>query len=221
MSTATAVRGPIIKFDKNVPVRIDDAKYLDLVGGQYGPQVRVKGTINGQENAIAYLPGHVADVLTNLLVAGVILEAPSHYPDNDDRRGFALQRGETRSFSVTLSEVGGEKDTLIDVGGSVSAPVAAPAPQPPRAASPKPAPAAPVTRPATPTTIPAAPVYVAVTDELSLKRANIATVQYFALRSVCTELLPVFREVGIEPDADTVHKLAFELFKVWVDRGLV
>jgi len=216
MSTATAVRGPIIKFDRNVPVRIDDAKYLDLVGGQYGPQVRVKGTINGQENAIAYLPGHVADVLTNLLVAGVILEAPAHYPDNDDRRGFALQRGETRSFSVTLSEVGGEKDTLIDVGGA--APVAAPAPQPPRAVSPKPAPAAPAPRPAAPTT---APSPVPDMDAINTKRGNIATVQYFALRSVCTELLPVFREQGIEPDADTVHKLAFELFKTWCDRGLV
>jgi len=218
MSTATAVRGPIIKFDKNVPVRIDDAKYLDLVGGQYGPQVRVKGTINGQENAIAYLPGQVADVLTNLLVAGVILEAPSHYPDNDDRRGFALQRGETRSFSVTLSEVGGEKDTLIDVGGAASAPVAAPAPQPPRAASPKPAPAAPVTRSTAPTTTPTLPDE---SDTRTAKRKDIATAQAMALDISCRLLIPLLRNQGIEPDADVVHKLAFELFKTWCDRGLV
>jgi len=214
MSTATAVRGPIIKFDRNVPVRIDDAKYLDLVGGQYGPQVRVKGTINGQENAIAYLPGHVADVLTNLLVAGVILEAPAHYPDNDDRRGFALQRGETRSFSVTLSEVGGEKDTLIDVGGA--APVAAPAPQPPRAAVPKPG------------AVPMVPPVVAVAttapetrDPRLDKMDALVLTQRAALGFVLTGCVPMLREVGIEPDADTVHKLAFELFKTWCDRGLV
>jgi len=220
MSTATAVRGPIIKFDKNVPVRIDDAKWLDLVGGQYGPQVRVKGTINGQENAITYLPGHVADVLTNLLVAGVILEAPAHHPDNDDRRGFALQRGETRSFSVTLSEVGGEKDTLIDVGGALSAPVAAPAPQPPRATVPKPAPAAPAQRPAAPTTTPA-PAPVRDMDVISTKQGEIANAQCLAVCAVFADLVPTFRANGIEPDAGTVHKLAFELFKTWCDRGLV
>ena len=221
MSTATAVRGPIIKFDKNVPVRIDDAKYLDLVGGQYGPQVRVKGTINGQENALTYLPGHVADVLTNLLVASVILEAPSHYPDNDDRRGFALQRGETRSFSVTLSEVGGEKDTLIDVGGAASAPVAAPAP---RAANLKPAPmpmtgTGPVT---TTPTRPAAPTTAPETRDPRLDKMDaLVLTQRAALGFVLTGCVPMFRGQGIEPDADVVHKLAFELFKTWCDRGLV
>ena len=64
MSATAGVRGGIVRFDDNIPVEINEAKYLDLVGGKYGPQVRIKGTINGEENSLAYLPGSVADVLT-------------------------------------------------------------------------------------------------------------------------------------------------------------
>lgn len=221
MSATAGVRGGIVRFDDNIPVEINDAKYLDLVGGKYGPQVRIKGTINGEENSLAYLPGSVADVLTALLVAGVITEAPAQYPEPEDKRGIMLQKGATRQFTVTLSKRGGEKETII---GTTTTPAAAPAPaiinrtiHTPPAAAPVAAPLAPP--PATTTTTTSAQATATPTPDD--KRGLFAAAQYLALQTACKDLAPVFRQAGIEPDADTLHKLSFELFKTWCDRGLV
>ena len=225
MSATAGVRGGIVRFDDNIPVEINEAKYLDLVGGKYGPQVRIKGTINGEENSLAYLPGSVADVLTALLVHGIIVEAPAQYPEPEDKRGIMLQRGATRQFTVTLSKRGGEKETII---GTTTTAAAAPAPAiinrtihtaPPAAPV-----AAPVAAPLTPppaTTTTTTSAQAAATPTPDDKRGLFAAAQYLALQTACKDLAPVFRQAGIEPDADTIHKLSFELFKTWCDRGLV
>ena len=219
MSATAGVRGGIVRFDDNIPVEINDAKYLDLVGGKYGPQVRIKGTINGEENSLAYLPGTVADVLTALLVHGIIVEAPAQYPEPEDKRGIMLQRGATRQFTVTLSKRGGEKETII---GTTTTPAATPAPAIINRTIHTP-PAAPVAAPlpATTTTTTTTAQATALSDDKRVVRAVFASAQYDALQTACKDLAPVFRQAGIEPDADTLHKLAFELFKTWCDRGLV
>ena len=225
MGTTAAARGGIVRFDPNDPVEINEAKFIDLVGGKYGPQVRIKGTINGQENALAYLPGQASDVLTALMIAGVILDAPDTLPAEDDRRGFQLQRGPTREFTVTLSQRNGQKETRIETpetatpeGPVAPAPVA---PKPVVAAKPA-AKAVPVAKAAAPAPAPApVPVDPAIADDIrKTKRSVLASYQTEALCHAVETYPTLFRAVGVEPDADTIHKLAFELFKSWMDRGI-
>jgi hypothetical protein len=61
---------PIVKLAPNVPLKMK-AKFCDIVPGQYGHQVRLKGLVDGEESLV-YLPGPVWKNLKALRTAGAI-----------------------------------------------------------------------------------------------------------------------------------------------------
>lgn len=63
-----------VKLLYNTPVNVNDAKYLDCIPGEYGHQLRIKGTIDDQPNSVIYLPGRVWAAKKVLIEAGVIGE---------------------------------------------------------------------------------------------------------------------------------------------------
>lgn len=65
---------PHMKMKLNIPMTIDEARYLDCLPGEYGPQLRIKGTIEGEPNSVLYLPGKVWSARRSLVEAGVIGE---------------------------------------------------------------------------------------------------------------------------------------------------
>jgi hypothetical protein len=57
----------------NVPLVIEQAKYLDwMPPGQFGSQLRLKGTIGGDPDAVLYLPGKCWATGRGLMNGGVI-----------------------------------------------------------------------------------------------------------------------------------------------------
>lgn len=63
----------IIKMQMNVPVQVQQAKYLDVMPpGKFGSQFRLKGTVDGDSDAVVYLPGKVWAARKALVEAGVI-----------------------------------------------------------------------------------------------------------------------------------------------------
>lgn len=68
------------RFAPNVPATVE-IKYIDIVPSEKGgPQIRLKGTIDGTEKSIAYLPGKLNDQLAVLIHHGVIPNAA--YPSD-------------------------------------------------------------------------------------------------------------------------------------------
>jgi hypothetical protein len=65
---------PHMKMKLNLPMTVNDARYLDCMPGEYGPQLRIKGTIEGEQNSVLYLPGKVWAARKSLVEAGVIGE---------------------------------------------------------------------------------------------------------------------------------------------------
>jgi hypothetical protein len=61
---------PIVKLAPNVPLKMK-AKFCDIVPGQYGHQIRLKGLVDGEESLV-YLPGPVWKNLKALRSAGAI-----------------------------------------------------------------------------------------------------------------------------------------------------
>lgn len=61
---------PTYKLAPNIAATVE-IKYLDIVGGSYGPQVRINGKVDGVDNYV-YLPGNLPDQLTQLISQGVI-----------------------------------------------------------------------------------------------------------------------------------------------------
>jgi hypothetical protein len=71
---------PIVKLAPNVPLKMK-AKFCDVVPGQYGHQVRLKGLVDGEESLV-YLPGPVWKNLKALRTAGAInTEAVNEEPE--------------------------------------------------------------------------------------------------------------------------------------------
>lgn len=63
----------LLKVKLNIPILVQQAKYLDVMPpGDYGSQLRLKGTINGEENTMVYVPGKVWAAKKALIEAGVI-----------------------------------------------------------------------------------------------------------------------------------------------------
>src|SRR5688572_928165 len=114
---------PIVKLAPNMPVAVQ-AKYLDIIPGNYGPQVRVKGAFNDVTDAMMFLPGKLPDVLTALVAGGVLTQVPVT-PDPLPERGFALTPSK-KHFTVTLAQLAGEKYGKLSVSANGAAPEGAP-----------------------------------------------------------------------------------------------
>lgn len=77
-----------LRLDPNVPVLLD-VKYADLIDSQYGVQLRMKGSVPGDRNAVLYVD--VAHAEEPLLAAGV-LAAPFEIPDPLPENGLDVKR---------------------------------------------------------------------------------------------------------------------------------
>jgi hypothetical protein len=108
------------KFAPNVPAKVD-VKYIDIVPSEKGgPQIRLKGTIEGEEKMFAYLPGKLTDQLTALISAGII--ASAEYPMEVDKP--VEIKPLKRQFTMVKDQPAGEKYGSFKV---VGAPAAVPA----------------------------------------------------------------------------------------------
>jgi hypothetical protein len=99
-----------VKLAPNVAVAVK-AKYIDLVPGQYGTQVRIKGTMNGEDGVI-YCPGKAWAALKSLRAALVI--DPNQQVDEETKEPVEL--GILRSeFSLMSEQPAGQKYGTLKV----------------------------------------------------------------------------------------------------------
>jgi hypothetical protein len=115
------------RFTSNVPTKVV-VKYLDAVGGQYGPQLRIKGTFTTEgvapRDEYAYLPGDIADVCNELLRAGVIKEIPDVFPEEG---GKAITvKPVLKEFMLVADQPAGQKYQTTRIVTKPSAAAAAP-----------------------------------------------------------------------------------------------
>lgn len=89
----------IVKLDPNVPLKVERAKYLDLVVSKYGPQYRLKGAVEGDPDAMVYLPGKHWNATSALVAAGVINAAD--VPDDVDDAVARAEKGVNVPLKLT------------------------------------------------------------------------------------------------------------------------
>lgn len=117
---------PHMKMKLNVPMTIDEARYLDCMPGEYGPQLRIKGTIAGEPNSVLYLPGKVWAARKSFVEAGVIGEEAF---DEEPTEAVNIPLLKT-AFVLTNQQVSGKNYGNLVVfpmsaGITVAAPLAA------------------------------------------------------------------------------------------------
>lgn len=125
----TATKPEIVKLAPNVPVEIK-VKYADIVEGQYGTQIRLKGENQAGATISIYVP---IDCSSALLSAGAV------EGKNEKGEFYTLPRG-VDWWVVEKQQAAGEK-----YGHVTLTPKGASAPPPPRAPAPTPPPTAPST----------------------------------------------------------------------------
>lgn len=102
---------PTVKLAANVPTKVK-AKYMDLVPGEYGSQVRIKGAI-GEEEGVLYTPGKIRDVLTTLAAAGII---PTFDGELEPDKPVDLSP-KKKEFTLVLHQPAGQKYGELQVMG--------------------------------------------------------------------------------------------------------
>lgn len=111
----------------NIPLTVQQAKYLDVVPGQYGAQLRVKGTIEGEADTMLYLPGKMWAVAKALKNAGIIAQ-DTQVPEEVER-ATAVEIAE-RAFVLTLEQVPGQKYANLSARVTGTSNGSAPTPTP-------------------------------------------------------------------------------------------
>lgn len=100
-----------VKMEMNVPVAIDQAKYLDCIPGKFGHQLRLKGTINGEPESVMYLPGKVWAAKKALIEAEIIGEDDFN-EEPEEALGIPLEMTE---FVLTNKQVPGKNYGNLEV----------------------------------------------------------------------------------------------------------
>lgn len=94
-----------IKMQMNVPVTIQDAKYLDVMPpGKFGSQLRLKGTIEGEPDSVMYIPGKVWAAKKALIEARLIGEDDFNEEPTEALNVPLLKR----TFVLTNKQVAGK-----------------------------------------------------------------------------------------------------------------
>lgn len=122
----TATQSPIVKLAPNVPITLH-VKYADVVEGQYGMQIRLKGQTEPGDPATVYVP---VDCAAALVAAGAT--------EGKNAKGefYTIPRG-AEWWTILKEQGAGEKYghvTLTPRGATAPQPakgVATPAPAPP------------------------------------------------------------------------------------------
>lgn len=104
---------PTLKMTTNIPVHAS-LKFADIVPGNFGPQVRLKGTFDGAEGML-FLPGKVWANLKALKSAGVV--APGEY--NEEPESPVELPLLHRDVVLTRSQPAGAKyaDLVVETNG--------------------------------------------------------------------------------------------------------
>ena len=176
-------------------------KFADIVKGKFSQEVRLRGDVGGERRTI-YL-GPTSEAITSLHAGGALatLDVPA-LPPGVEAVEFPLAHKELVLERVAVP--GTRRSRLVvTTNGSGGA---AHAPEPPRGTTVTPGPAAP----------PLAPV----SDIIEAKRAALVDRFAEALTVTFRQLAPIFTTHGQTVDADIVYRVAFALWKSWVDAGL-
>lgn len=192
---------PTYKFASNLPVKVE-LGYIDIVPSEKGgPQVRFKGTIDGEPKTYAYLPGKLEDQISALISAGII--SNKEYP-TEVEKPFEVKPLK-KSFSMVKDQPAGDKYGTFKVvngnGGTsvATAPAAGPSSSVGSAAG-------------------AAPL----TPELLLaEKAKYCTAMKQANAYVIDNIRPKFEGAKIPLNDETVYKFAFSIWQKWCEHGLV
>lgn len=135
-SNDTTARAPMpkIRLAPNVACQVN-AKYADIVPGSFGSQVRLKGTIDGQENAMLFLPSKLERQLQALHDGGLLESVPAI---DAELAGPVELKLLQRNFTVVLEQKAGEKfgQLVITTPGTPAAPATAAVPTAAAVASP-------------------------------------------------------------------------------------
>ena len=178
-------------------------KYLDIVSGSFGMQLRAKGDFQGVD-AICYLPGDLEDGLAALKAAGVVRDVPLARPD--DLHPAVEVRLVARNVVLAVEKAGPKAAArLVVTRNGVAAPT----------------PAAVPTNGATDTPGGAAAAVVPAGESLEAKRAAIVATFGAALDAVIAEYAPRFAAQRIALSDDVVYRAAYTLFAAWRDAGLL
>lgn len=192
---------PTYKFAPNLPVKVE-LGYIDIVPSEKGgPQVRLKGTIDGAEKTYAYLPGKLADQLTALAAAGII--GKHDYPDEVEKP-FEVKPLK-KSFTMMKEQLAGDKYgtfKVVNGNGGTSAATASGAGSSSSVGSG--AGAAPLTA-----------------DQLIAEKTKYCTAMKQATAYVIDTIRPKFEAAKIPLTDDAVYKFAYSIFQKWADHGLI
>lgn len=102
----------IIKMQMNVPVQVQQAKYLDVMPpGKFGSQFRLKGTIDGDTDAVLYIPGKVWVARRVFITTGIIDETAF---DEEPKEAVNIPLLKT-AFVLTNKQVQGKNYGNIEV----------------------------------------------------------------------------------------------------------
>jgi len=176
-------------------------KFADIVKGKFSQEVRLRGDVGGERRTI-YL-GPTSEAITSLHAGGALatLDIPA-LPPGVEAVEFPLAHKELVLERVAVP--GTRRSRLVvTTNGNGGAAHAA---EPPRGTTVTPGPAAP----------PLAPV----SDIIEAKRAALVDRFAEALTVTFRQLAPIFTTHGQTVDADIVYRVAFALWKSWVDAGL-
>lgn len=176
-------------------------KYLDIVSGSFGIQLRAKGAFEGVD-AVAYLPGDVEDGLSALKAAGVVRDIPLARPD--DLHPAVEVRLLVHDVVLEAEKPDPKAATRLKVAKN-GAPAVAAAAMPANGAAVTPGAAA-------------LPV-VSASESLEAKRAAIVATFGAAIDAVIAEYAPRFAAQRIALSDDVIYRCAFTLFAAWRDAG--
>ena len=176
-------------------------KYLDIVSGSFGMQLRAKGNFEGVD-AVAYLPGDVEDGLATLKAADVVHDIPLARPD--DLHPAVEVRLVVHDVVLEAVKPDPKAATRLRVAKNGAHPPAVAA-TPANGADAAPGPAA----------SPVAPAG----EPLEAKRAAIVATFAAALEASANALLPIFEQHHVHVDGDVLYRCAFSIWKSWRDDG--
>ena len=126
----------IKKLETNIPARVDHLQYADLVQGKYGPQLKLKGTMDGEADSVIYLtPAWKAG---KALTEAGVLAFQGQWPGKDDKvESDTPVRIVATQFTICDRKPAGEQYSHIaidSVGGAAPARAETP-PAPPSPAA--------------------------------------------------------------------------------------
>jgi hypothetical protein len=204
---------PTYKLAPNLAATVD-IKYLDIVGSQYGPQIRINGKVDGVDNYV-YLPGNLPDQLTTLIAAGVIANQAYTMDVAEGAKPVAVKALRKR-IQIALDQPAGVKHGTLKIvalsNGTTNGNGATPAPAAAAGASVAGSSAAPAA---------AEPPAPPSDEAIRAQKAKIAQAMKQSVQYVLDNIEPLYKGKEIGLTGDECYKHAYTIYRSWEERGLV